>query len=115
MHTLTVTHARTRKQTHAHTHTQPHAHTHRHAHAHTHTHALTHAHTLTHARTHTHTRGRVCCWQFYGKRLPQIWEWQYAAQGGDETFAYPWGQLHPVVAWSDDIARTLATHTHTNT
>lgn len=27
----------------------------------------------------------------YGKRLPQVWEWQYAAQGGDPTNIYPWG------------------------
>jgi iron(II)-dependent oxidoreductase len=26
-----------------------------------------------------------------GKRLPHDWEWQYAAQGGDENRRYPWG------------------------
>ena len=26
-----------------------------------------------------------------GKRLPHDWEWQYAAQGGDEDRLYPWG------------------------
>ena len=27
----------------------------------------------------------------YGKRLPQVWEWQYASQGGDSARLYPWG------------------------
>ena len=26
-----------------------------------------------------------------GKRLPNEWEWQYVAQGGDENRTYPWG------------------------
>ena len=30
-----------------------------------------------------------CAWQ--GKRLPLSYEWQYAAQGGDSTRVYPWG------------------------
>jgi iron(II)-dependent oxidoreductase len=30
-----------------------------------------------------------CKWN--KKRLPHEWEWQYAAQGGDENRVYPWG------------------------
>ena len=33
---------------------------------------------------------RAYC-SFYGKRLPHEWEWQYAAQGGESTRAFPWG------------------------
>ncbi len=32
-----------------------------------------------------------------GKRLPHEWEWQYAAQGGDENRIYPWGNT-----WAPD-------------
>lgn len=30
---------------------------------------------------------------YYGKRLPNDWEWQYAAQGGISTRKYPWGDV----------------------
>lgn len=38
---------------------------------------------LTDARTYATWRGA---------RLPDEWEWQYAAQGGDDTRVWPWGQ-----------------------
>ena len=33
---------------------------------------------------------KFCAW--HGKRLPETFEWQYAAQGGDPHAWYPWGQ-----------------------
>lgn len=37
--------------------------------------------------------------QSFGYRLANEWEWQYAGQGGNEEFLYPWGQ-------QDDTTRT---------
>jgi len=34
-----------------------------------------------------------CKW--YGRRLPDEWEWQRAAQGGDPHRIFPWGDLPP--------------------
>lgn len=45
----------------------------------------------------THVRAdqaeAFCAW--VGKRLPSEWEWQWAAQGGAEARAYPWGDAAP--------------------
>jgi len=35
---------------------------------------------------------------FLGKRLPNDWEWQYAAQGGVSTRQYPWGNVFDYAA-----------------
>ena len=43
-----------------------------------------------------------------GKRLPHEWEWQYAAQGGDESRVYPWGNTwSPASVPSLDTGRML--------
>jgi len=43
-----------------------------------------------------------------GKRLPNEWEWQYAAQGGNETLIYPWGNTwNPANVPAPDKGREL--------
>jgi gamma-glutamyl hercynylcysteine S-oxide synthase len=43
-----------------------------------------------------------------GKRLPHEWEWQYAAQGGDEHRVYPWGNSwNPADVPAPDKGRSL--------
>jgi len=43
-----------------------------------------------------------------GKRLPHEWEWQYAAQGGEENRLYPWGNTwNPANVPVPDKGRTL--------
>mmetsp|Transcript_38058 Transcript_38058/g.89062 ORF Transcript_38058/g.89062 Transcript_38058/m.89062 type:complete len:747 (-) Transcript_38058:149-2389(-) len=36
-----------------------------------------------------------CRWANGGSRLPHVWEWQYAAQGGIYGRKYPWGRTKP--------------------
>ncbi len=44
-----------------------------------------------------------------GKRLPNEWEWQYAAQGGDENRIYPWGNTwNPADVPPPDKGRELS-------
>ena len=33
--------------------------------------------------------------RYYNKRLPHTYEWQYAGQGGNESYTYPWGIDEP--------------------
>jgi iron(II)-dependent oxidoreductase len=43
-----------------------------------------------------------------GKRLPNEWEWQYTAQGGDENRLYPWGnEWNPTNVPTPDKGREL--------
>jgi hypothetical protein len=32
---------------------------------------------------------------FYGRRLPHVWEWQFAASGPSPDSIYPWGDAPP--------------------
>jgi hypothetical protein len=49
---------------------------------------------------HPHNNTTFCIGRNTEIRLPTEWEWQWAAQNGDEKRLYPWGE------WSDNYANT---------
>lgn len=50
-----------------------------------------------------------------GKRLPNEWEWQYAAQGGDASRLYPWGDTwNPANVPSPDKGHALTSPADVN-